>query len=144
MIADILKEDVVASSSIPRDSSHQTGDTRSTSFHALPAFDHSKFLWSTRENNHPLVRPGVPLPRSQKKKNEVMRIERISRSRSTERERRTESDRNDNEDEDEEEKEGPKKQIARTTEIPSSAFAQRLAPDTSTLPTTPQPPPHAS
>lgn len=31
----------------------------------------------------------------------------------------------------------------KTTEIPSSAFAQRLAPDTSTLPTTPQPPPHA-
>lgn len=36
-----------------------------------------------------------------------------------------------------------KKQIAKTTGIPSSAFAQRLAPDTSTLPTTPQPPPHA-
>lgn len=30
-----------------------------------------------------------------------------------------------------------------TTENPSSTSAQRLAPDTSTLPTTPQPPPHA-
>jgi len=37
-----------------------------------------------------------------------------------------------------------KKRLAGTTENPSSASAQRLAPDTSTLPTTPQPPSHAS
>jgi len=36
-----------------------------------------------------------------------------------------------------------KKRLAETTENPSSASAQRLAPDTSTLPTTPQPPSHA-
>lgn len=53
MTASILEEDA-ASSSIPRDPSHQTGDTRSTSFHALPAFDHSKFsVEHTRKQSPP-------------------------------------------------------------------------------------------
>lgn len=47
-------------------------------------------------------------------------------------------------DEDEEKEGWEKTDRARATEILSSAFAQRLAPDTSTLPTTPQPPSHAS
>lgn len=139
MSADILREDV-ASSSIPQDSSHQTGDTRSTSFYALPAFDHSQvFVEHTRKQSPSCTSRCTSFEIT--KKNEVTCIERnlsIPVDGTREREELTETITKTKRRRDRK-----NKSRERTTEIPSSAFAQRLAPDTSTLPTTPQPPPYA-
>ncbi|EZA60226.1 hypothetical protein X777_13314 [Ooceraea biroi] len=87
MTASISSREDTGSSSIPRERTRQ--DTRSTSFHALPAFDHASFCWSTRENNLTLfLRPAAPLSPSkvsQKEKKKRTRSrqdhEKISRSR---------------------------------------------------------------
>lgn len=101
MTADILEEDG-ASSNIPRDSSHQTGDTRSTFFHALPAFDHSKFSRSTlRKQSPPCMSRCTFFEVTEKKEQDHVHREDLSIpiDGTREGEIKTESDRNDNEDE---------------------------------------------
>lgn len=127
MTADILKKKrLPVSLEIARDRTQDLHPSKSTA-----GFRSRKFPWRAHAKTITLSPLGSdPLFKDRGKMESRAYRENLSISIDSEKER-------------DGEKEGPKKRLARTTENPSSAFAQRLAPDTSTLPTTPQPPPHA-